>query len=244
MNDTSTPSPSATKGAEPAQMPKGERVAKVMARAGVSSRREAEALIAAGRVKVNGKRLDTPAVTVTDADEIAVDNQPLPKKLRTRAFLFYKPRGLVTTNHDPDGRPTVFDALPASLPRVVTVGRLDINTEGLLLLTNDGGLARVLELPATGWTRKYRVRVHGAIDEEALKGLADGRAVDGMLYGPIEAKVDRAGDNSWLTVSLSEGKNREIKVVLGDLGLAVTRLIRVSFGPFQLGDLPRGEVKE
>ena len=236
--------PKAADDAEAADAPKQERIAKVIARAGVASRRQAEALIDEGRVKVNGELLLTPAFTVSADDAVTVDGAPLPTKLRTRAFLFHKPRGLVTTNHDPDGRPTIFDSLPSSLPRVVTVGRLDINTEGLLIVTNDGGLARILELPATGWTRKYRVRVHGAVDEAALKDLREGTAVDGVLYGPIEAKVDRAGDNSWLTVSLTEGKNREIKVVLGALGLQVTRLIRVSFGPFQLGDLPRGEVKE
>ncbi|MEM9222449.1 MAG: pseudouridine synthase [Pseudomonadota bacterium] len=222
----------------------GERVAKVIARAGVASRREAEALIGAGRVKVNGVRLETPATVVTPSDVVEVDGAQIPRRLRTRAWLFNKPKGYVTTNRDPQGRPTVFDALPKGLPRVVTVGRLDINTEGLLVLTNDGGLARVLELPATGWIRKYRARVHGAIDEAALSALSAGTAVDGVLYGPIEVHVDRAGDNSWLTISLTEGKNREIKVVLGSLGLSVTRLIRVSFGPFQLGDLPRGGAKE
>ena len=223
----------------------GERVAKVIARAGICSRREAEALIDEGRVKVNGERLTTPAVVVGSQDAISVDDKPIPQRLRTRAFLFHKPRGLVTTNRDPEGRRTIFDALPQGLPRVVTVGRLDINTEGLLILTNDGGLARVLELPATGWTRKYRVRVHGRIDEDALATLSKGTAVDGVLYGPIAVSVDRAvGDNSWLTVALAEGKNREVKVVLGSLGLSVSRLIRVSFGPFQLGDLPRGEVRE
>ena len=223
----------------------GERVAKVIARAGICSRRDAEALIDEGRVKVNGERLTTPAVVVGSQDAISVDDKPIPQRLRTRAFLFHKPRGLVTTNRDPEGRRTIFDALPQGLPRVVTVGRLDINTEGLLILTNDGGLARVLELPATGWTRKYRVRVHGRIDEDALATLSKGTAVDGVLYGPIAVSVDRAvGDNSWLTVALAEGKNREVKVVLGSLGLSVSRLIRVSFGPFQLGDLPRGEVRE
>ena len=188
----------------------GERVAKVIARAGICSRREAEALIDEGRVKVNGERLTTPAVVVGSQDAISVDDKPIPQRLRTRAFLFHKPRGLVTTNRDPEGRRTIFDALPQGLPRVVTVGRLDINTEGLLILTNDGGLARVLELPATGWTRKYRVRVHGRIDEDALATLSKGTAVDGVLYGPIAVSVDRAvGDNSWLTVALAEGKNRE-----------------------------------
>ncbi|WP_420394419.1 pseudouridine synthase [Acuticoccus sp.] len=223
----------------------GERVAKVMARAGVASRRDAEALIAAGRVAVNGVQLETPAVIVGPGDEVRVDGVPIPQRLRTRAWLFHKPRGLVTTNRDPEGRRTVFDALPSTLPRVVTVGRLDINTEGLLILTNDGGLARVLELPATGWTRKYRVRVHGRLDVDALTALAAGTAVDGVLYGPIHAVVDReTGDNAWLTVALAEGKNREVKIVLGSLGLEVSRLIRVSYGPFQLGDLPRGEVVE
>ncbi|MEO1104982.1 MAG: pseudouridine synthase, partial [Pseudomonadota bacterium] len=241
MTDPTPPTERPEESQRPAD---GERVAKVIARAGVASRREAEALIAAGRVKVNGVRLETPATIVTPADEIRVDNIPIPRKLRTRAWLFNKPKGLVTTNRDPEGRPTVFDALPKALPRVVTVGRLDINTEGLLILTNDGGLARVLELPATGWTRKYRVRVHGAIDEAALADLREGTAIEGVLYGPIEVAVDRAGDNSWLTVALAEGKNREIKVVLGSLGLQVTRLIRISFGPFQLAGLPRGELRE
>lgn len=223
----------------------GERIAKVIARAGVASRREAELLIGEGRVAVNGTVLESPAINVTEADTITVDGAPLPRKLRTRAWLFHKPKGLVTTNRDPEGRPTVFGALPADLPRVVTVGRLDINTEGLLILTNDGGLARILELPATGWTRKYRARVFGTVDETALSALADGTAVDGVLYGPIHVAVERVqGDTAWLTVTLTEGKNREVKIVLGSLGLQVTRLIRVSFGPFQLGDLPRGEVKE
>ncbi|WP_075222098.1 pseudouridine synthase, partial [Acuticoccus yangtzensis] len=225
--------------------PKGDRIAKVIARAGVASRRDAEAMILEGRVSLNGTVLDSPAVNVTEADTIRIDGEVLPQRLRTRLFLFHKPRGLVTTNHDPEGRPTVFEALPSKLPRVVTVGRLDINTEGLLLLTNDGGLARVLELPATGWTRKYRARVHGPLDKEALSALAKGTAVDGVLYGPIHVTVDRdSTDNAWLTVALSEGKNREVKIVLGSLGLQVSRLIRISYGPFQLGEIPRGEVVE
>ncbi|PLX36376.1 MAG: pseudouridine synthase [Hyphomicrobiales bacterium] len=230
---------------EPETKNTGERIAKVMARAGLCSRREAEQWIAAGRVSLNGKVLASPAVTVSESDTVLVDGRPLPKRERTRLWAFHKPRGLVTTTHDPEGRPTVFDKLPADLPRVMTVGRLDINTEGLLLLTNDGGLARVLELPTTGWLRRYRVRAHGTITQEALDKLADGFAVDGILYGAIEAKLDRTqGQNVWLTLGLREGKNREVKRVLEALGLSVNRLIRMSYGPFQLGDLPAGEVHE
>jgi 23S rRNA pseudouridine2605 synthase len=223
----------------------GERVAKVIARAGLASRREAEAWIAAGRVAVNGAVIATPALNVTAADRIAVDGEPLPGRERTRLFLYHKPRGLLTTHADPAGRPTIFAALPKSLPRVVSVGRLDINTEGLLLLTNDGGLARALELPATGWLRRYRVRAHGEVQQEALDRLRDGITIDGIRYGPIEARLDRPqGSNVWLTFAIREGKNREVKNVLGHLGLAVNRLIRVSFGPFQLGELPEGAVEE
>ena len=176
---------------------------------------------------------------------IEIDGEPLATSERTRLFLFNKPKGLVTTNRDPQGRPTIFSALPAELPRVVTIGRLDINTEGLLLLTNDGGLARVLELPATGWLRRYRVRAHGKIDQPALDKLRRGVTIDGMVYGAVEAKIDRVqGTNLWLTVGLREGKNREVKRVLEHLGLGVNRLIRVSYGPFQLGDLKAGEVEE
>ena len=224
---------------------KGERIAKVMARAGLCSRREAEKWIAAGRVAVNGRTLTTPATVVGSGDDIKVDGKPLPMRERTRLWLYHKPRGLVTTTHDPEGRPTVFEKLPSDLPRVITVGRLDINTEGLLLLTNDGGLARVLELPATGWLRRYRVRAHGTVTQDALDKLQDGFAVDGILYGAIEAVLDRVqGQNSWLTVALREGKNREVKRVLEALGLDVNRLIRVSYGPFQLGDLDAGTVRE
>jgi 23S rRNA pseudouridine2605 synthase len=223
----------------------GERIAKRLARAGISSRRDAEEMIAAGRVKVNGKILSSPAVNVGPDDIIHVDNELIPAIERTRLFLFHKPGGLVTTNRDPEGRRTIFDVLPEGLPRLVTIGRLDINTEGLLLLTNDGGLARVLELPATGWLRRYRARVHGRVDEKALAALKDGIAVDGVFYGSIEASLDREqGTNAWLTIGLREGKNREVKNVLGALGLEVSRLIRISYGPFQLGELAEGAVQE
>jgi 23S rRNA pseudouridine2605 synthase len=224
----------------------GERIAKRLARVGIASRRDAEELIAAGRVRVNGKVLESPAFNVSTDDVIELDGKPLPPVERTRLFLFHKPAGVVTTSRDPEGRKTVFDVLPAELPRLITVGRLDINTEGLLLLTNDGGLARTLELPATGWLRRYRVRVHGKVDEKALAELKDGIAVDGVFYGSIEASLDReqGSSNAWLTIGLREGKNREVKNILGALGLDVTRLIRISFGPFQLGELPEGHVQE
>jgi 23S rRNA pseudouridine2605 synthase len=222
-----------------------ERIAKRMARAGVASRRVAEAMIAAGRVTVNGRRLDGPAVTVSADDDVRVDGRPLPAPEPARAWRFHKPAGIVSTARDPQGRPTVFDRLPAGVPRLVSVGRLDLNSEGLLLLTNDGGLARFLELPATGWSRRYRVRVHGDVDEPRLLALAAGVRVSGLDYGPIQARLDRRqGSNAWLTIALKEGRNREIRRVMEHLGLSVTRLIRVSFGPFQLGQLERGGLEE
>ncbi len=226
----------------------GDRIAKVMARAGVCSRRDAEVWIAEGRVAVNGRALSSPAVNVSENDRIEIDGKPMQARERTRMFLFHKPAGLVTSARDPEGRETVFaylDAQRPELPRVVSVGRLDINTEGLLLLTNDGGLARTLELPATGWTRRYRVRAHGAINQAQLDALKQGVIVEGVVYAPIDAQLERVqGANAWIAMSLTEGKNREIKRVLAHLGLEVTRLIRVSYGPFQLGDLPEGAVEE
>ena len=223
----------------------GQRIAKVIARAGLASRREAEAWVAAGRVAVNGTTIASPAMDVTGSDRITVDGAPLPARERTRLFLYHKPRGLMTTHADPQGRPTIFQKLPPALPRLVSVGRLDFNTEGLLLLTNDGALARLLELPATGWLRRYRVRAHGEITQDQLDGLRRGATIEGIHYGPIDAALDRVqGSNVWLTLGIREGKNREIRNVLGHLGLSVTRLIRVSFGPFQLAELGEGEVEE
>ncbi len=223
----------------------GERIAKRLARAGLCSRRTAETWIAAGRVRVNGKTLSSPGVTVTADDVILVDGKPVPEAERTRLWRYHKPTGLVTTERDPQGRPTVFEKLPAELPRVVSVGRLDLTSEGLLLLTNDGAFARFLGHPSTGWPRRYRVRVHGAVTQAQLDGLRRGVTVSGLNYGPIEAVLDRTqASNAWLTVSLREGRNREVRKVLESLGLVVTRLIRVSFGPFQLGQLARGAVDE
>jgi 23S rRNA pseudouridine2605 synthase len=226
----------------------GMRIAKVMARAGLCSRRDAESWIEAGRVYLNGKVLTTPAINVGPQDQVSVDGQALAPRERTRLFLFHKPRGLVTTDKDPEGRQTIFDYLHQNWPdgpRVISIGRLDINTEGLLLLTNDGGLARVLELPSTGWMRRYRVRANGKTDQSILDRLRDGLTVDGVDYAGIDATLDRVqGDNVWMRLGLREGKNREIKRVLEHIGLYVNRLIRISYGPFQLGELAEGKVEE
>jgi 23S rRNA pseudouridine2605 synthase len=216
-----------------------------MARAGLCSRRDAELLIAAGRVAINGAIIASPAVNVTARDRIAIDGKPLPQREHTRLFRYYKPVGLVSTNTDPQGRPTLFDALPDTLPRLISVGRLDIGTEGLLLLTNDGALARVLELPETGWLRRYRVRAHGRVRQADLDRLRGGVTIEGITYGPIEATLEREqGTNVWLGFAIREGKNREVRNVLAHLGLQVNRLIRVAFGPFELGDLADGAIAE
>jgi 23S rRNA pseudouridine2605 synthase len=223
----------------------GDRVAKVIARAGLASRREAEQWIAAGRVTVNGDVIASPARTVKPHDSVAVDGRPLPPRERTRLFLFHKPRGVLTSHHDARGRATVFDILPRGLPRLISIGRLDFNTEGLLLMTNDGGLARLLELPATGWLRRYRVRAHGRVTQQQLDPLRTGITIRGIRYGSIEATVERVqASNVWLTFAIREGKNREVKNVLAHLGLGVNRLIRISFGPFRLGDLRPGNIEE
>ncbi len=223
----------------------GERIAKVLARAGVASRRDAEAMIRAGRVSLNGRRLDSPAQNVTAADRITVDGAPLAAAEPSRLWLYHKPTGLVTTARDDKGRATVFDRLPADLPRVMPVGRLDINSEGLLLLTNDGALKRRLELPATGWLRKYRARVRGNPDDTTLAPLRAGLVVDGERFQPMRVGIDRQqGANAWLTVGIREGRNREVRRALQAVGLTVNRLIRVSYGPFRLGDLKPGMVEE
>ena len=223
----------------------GERIAKVVARAGLGSRREVERWIAEGRVAVDGQTLTNPGVRVTRESRITVDGKELAAPERARLFRFHKPRGMLTTAHDPHGRPTIYDGMPAGLPRLMPVGRLDFNSEGLLLLTNDGGVKRHLELPATGWIRRYRARVPGIPDPEALQRLARGIVVAGVRYGPIEAAVERQqASNCWLRVGLSEGKNREVRRVLEWLGLPVNRLIRIAYGPFQLGDLPAGACVE
>ena len=220
-------------------------MAKFLARAGICSRRDAERLIAEGRVKLNGAVLDTPAVKVTASDRVLVDGRPVGAAEETRLWRYHKPSGLVTTHKDPGGRPTVFERLPADLPRVVSVGRLDLTSEGLLLLTNNGALARRLELPSNGWVRRYRARAYGTIAQQELDALKNGIEIEGVRYGAIEAELERArGANAWIAVSITEGKNREVRRVLEALGLRVNRLIRISYGPFQLGALEPGVVEE
>tara|TARA_R110000868_G_scaffold225999_2_gene478342 strand:+ start:7352 stop:8506 length:1155 start_codon:yes stop_codon:yes gene_type:complete len=222
----------------------GERIAKYLARAGVASRREIERMIEGGRVKVNGKVLDTPAFKVTGQETIIVDGVTVETPEATRLWLYHKPAGLVTTHSDPEGRETVFDKLPKEIGRVISIGRLDLTSEGLLLLTNDGALARALELPSTGWTRRYRARAFGTIDNAAVAKLQAGITVEGIKYGPMEVEVEReTGSNIWLTIGIKEGKNREVRRALDAVGLRVNRLIRIAYGPFQLGTIDRGEVK-
>ncbi len=221
-----------------------ERIAKRLARAGVASRREAERMIEAGRVTVNGQKLKTPAFKVSAKDDIRVDGKQIEAPEKTKLWRYHKPSGLVTTHNDPEGRETVFQKLPKDIGRVISIGRLDLTSEGLLLLTNDGALSRALELPSTAWTRRYRTRAFGTIDEAAIQRLKSGITVDGVKYGPIEVEVERAtGSNVWLLVTLREGKNREVRKALDAVGLVVNRLIRVAYGPFQLGHLSPGEIK-
>lgn len=230
---------------QPLQDQPGERIAKMLARAGVCSRRDAEKMIDEGRVMVNGEVLTSPAVKVTDKDKIAVDGKSIGAMEPTRLWRYHKPGGLVTTHKDPEGRPTVFAALPKDLPRVVSVGRLDVNSEGILLLTNDGALARRLELPKTGWLRKYRARVFGKVSQEDLDRLKKGVTIEGVKYKVEDAVLERVQKgNAWVSISLREGKNREVKRLMESIGAKVNRLIRVSYGPFQLGNLPEGQVDE
>lgn len=229
----------------PSSQQKKERIAKWLARAGVASRRDIEKLIAKGKVFLNQKPVIQPATFVTDQDCISVDGTVIHAPERTRLWRYHKPAGLVTTHKDPEGRSTVFDALPATLPRVISIGRLDLNSEGLLLLTNDGTVARQLELPDNQWTRRYRVRVFGTVTQERLDTLKQGVTVEGIHYAPITATLDsQKGNNSWLTVSLQEGRNREIRRVMQHLDLKVNRLIRIAYGPFQLGSLPKNMLDE
>ncbi len=225
--------------------PQADRIAKVMARAGVASRREAERMIVEGRVTVNGQKIASPALDVTPADKIRVDGKPLEEPQETRVWLYYKPLGLVTTESDEKGRQTVFDALPRDLPRVMTVGRLDLNSEGLLLLTNDGELKRRLELPATGWLRRYRVRVNGTPNDLTFAPLRRGVTIEGEEFAPMEINLDsQQGANAWLTIGIREGRNREIRRAMAHVGLIVNRLIRIGYGPFKLTGLEENEVRE
>ena len=222
-----------------------ERLAKFMARSGVCSRRQAEEYIKQKRVSVNGEIIDSPAFNVEGSEKILFDGEKLPTIETTRLWLYYKPVGLVTTHKDNQNRPTVFDSLPPFMPRVISVGRLDLNSEGLLLLTNNGELSRKLELPENGWSRRYKVKVHGFVDAKKLASLEKGATVDGINYGSVKAEIEtQKGTNAWLIITLSEGKNREIRKLMKSIGLDVARLIRLSYGPFQLGALKKGEVRE
>jgi 23S rRNA pseudouridine2605 synthase len=240
MTDEDSGAPAAAPAVE-----RGERIAKWLARAGVASRRDVEKMLSEGRIKLNGKLLDHPASFVTPGDVVQVNGKVIEAPARTRLFRYHKPEGLMTTHKDPEGRPTVFEKLPPGLPRLISIGRLDLNSEGLLLLTNDGALARLLERPETGWLRRYRVRVNGYVDEKALAAPSHGVTVEGERYGPIDAGLDsRKGDNAWLSIGLREGRNREVRRVMAHLNLQTSRLIRIAYGPFQLGLLPRGSVEE
>lgn len=222
-----------------------ERLAKFLARSGVCSRREAEAYINQGRITVNGETVETPATMVTGEEDIRFDGEKIKKKDRTRLWLYHKPSGLITSHKDEKERDTVFANLPAGLPRVISVGRLDLNSEGLLLLTNDGALSRALELPENGWSRRYKVKVHGLLNEKKLKELEQGVTVDGVEYSPCKITIDsKQQSNAWLTISITEGKNREVRKLMASIGLTVARLIRLSYGPFQLGSLKKGEIRE
>lgn len=226
--------------------PKGERIAKVLARAGVGSRRAVERMIEAGMVKLNGHIVESPATLITSVEGITVDDQKVAEPEPTRLWIYHKPTGRLTTYYDPEGRPTIFEALPANIPRVISVGRLDLNTEGLLLLTNDGGLARWLELPATGWVRTYRVRVNGRFHHKRLEEISKGVTIEGVNYRKVEIELDdrKEGVNQWLTVKIREGKNREVRKLLEYAGMSVTRLLRTSYGPFELQKLQRGSIQE
>ncbi|MBT4889677.1 MAG: rRNA pseudouridine synthase [Rhodospirillales bacterium] len=243
MNDQ--PAKPENKETKPKDTPKGERIAKVMARAGLCSRREAERWITDGRVIVDGKKLDSPALTVTDNNIVTVDGNVIAGKQESKLWRYHKPAGLIVSHNDPEGRATVFEKMPEHMPRVISIGRLDYNSEGLLLMTNDGDLARLMENPKTGWIRRYRVRVNGRVDEKELFKLVDGVTISGIRYGSIKASLDsQKGANAWVTMALTEGKNREIRVVMEHLGYQVTRLLRTAYGPFQLGNLQRGAVAE
>ncbi|MBT5185661.1 MAG: rRNA pseudouridine synthase [Kordiimonadaceae bacterium] len=226
--------------------PKGERIAKVLARAGVGSRRAVERMIEASMVKINGQIVESPATLITSVEGVTVDDQKVNPPEAPKLWIYHKPTGRLTTYYDPEGRPTIFEALPANIPRVISVGRLDLNTEGLLLLTNDGGLARWLELPSTGWVRTYRVRVNGRFHHKRLEEISKGVNIEGVNYRSVEVILDdrKEGVNQWLTIKIKEGKNREVRKLLEYAGLTVTRLLRTAYGPFELKTLQRGSIEE